>query len=220
MTQQRATFNQDREAIVAKFGRLVAKAEELAKPAGGFDTAQIVAWFEVRTSALNLLARTTGVESTYYRSLQDSHGSDQLKFTPGIMLGILKAAMTDYREGFMADAKLLVSAEVFADFLVQAEILLEHDYEDAAAVIIRAVLEDGLKKVCVSKGITFRERAMLGEITESMAKHNVLTALQHKEIDAKKYVGDKAAHGEFDKYTKADVAAFHEFVQRLLATLI
>jgi len=51
-------------------------------------------------------------------------------------------------------------------------------------------------------------------------KQNCLTAVQYKEIEAKKEIGNKAAHGKFNEYTKADVVAFHEFVQRLLATLI
>jgi hypothetical protein len=220
MSHPRATFPHDHEAIVNKFARLVARAEELAKPRGGFDTDDIALWFELRTSALNLLERTAGAGNIYYRLLLESHGADQLKFTPGIMLGILKSALTDFREGFMVDAKLLVSAEVFADFLVQAEILLENDYKDAAAVIIRAVLEDGLRRVCISKGIEVRPRWGVDDLATQLTKHNILTAVQKGEIDGKRELGNSAAHGRFHEYTKADVEAFHEFVQRLLATII
>ncbi len=139
---------------------------------------------------------------------------------PGIVTGLLTAAMTDYREGFMADTKLLVSAEVFADFLVQAEIPLENDYKDAAAVVIRAVLEDGLRRVCVSNGLAVRDRDGVHQLAETLTKNNALTAVQFKEIEAKKEIGNKAAHGKFCEYTKADVVAFHEFVQRLMATLV
>jgi hypothetical protein len=220
MSHPRATFNQDHEATVNKFGRLVAKAEELANHRQGFDTDQIATWFELRTSALNLLERTAGNTSIYYRALHDSHASDQLKFTPRIMLGILKAALADFREGFMMDTKLLVSAEVFADFLVQAEILLENDYKDAAAVTIRAVLEDGLRRVCTSKGIDVKPRWGVDDLASQLTKHNILTAVQKGEIDGKRELGNSAAHGRFHEYSKADVVAFHEFVQRLLATII
>lgn len=133
---------------------------------------------------------------------------------------MLTAAQTDYCEGFMSDAKLLVSAEVFADFLVQAEVLLENDYKDAAAVIIRAVLEDGLRRVCISKGIEVKPRCGVDELASQLTKHNVLTAVQKGEIDGKRELGNSAAHGRFNEYTKADVKAFHEFVQRLLAMII
>jgi len=145
MSHPRATFNKDLEDIVQKFSKLNKAADEIRKnyPTSGgildpFD------YYAVRTSALNLLARTAGESSVYYRELRDMS-----PINPGILAGILHAASTDFREGFMADTKLLVSAEVLADFLVQAEVLLEHDYKDAAAVVIRAVLEDGLR-ACVS----------------------------------------------------------------------
>lgn len=146
--------------------------------------------------------------------------SQDNRIFPDVLAAVLSAAMIDYREGFMADTRLLVSAEVFADFLVQAEVLLENDYKDAAAVVIRAVLEDGLRRVCVSKGLTVKDRDGVHELAEALTKQNALTAVQFKEIEAKKEVGNKAAHGRFSEYTKADVVAFHEFVQRLLATLI
>jgi len=217
MIQPRATFNKDHEAIVQKFARLLEKAaqclDETRKSKDGVISP--VQYFEVRTSGLNLLARTAGENSIYYRELLEMKGVNA-----GIITGILNAAMTDFREGFMADTKLLVSAEVFADFLVQAEVLLENDYKDAAAVIVRAVLEDGLRRICVSKGIAVKPRYGVDDLAKELSKQNVLTAVQSKEIDAKREIGNKAAHGKFGEYTKEDVIAFHEFVQRLLATLI
>ena len=217
MSQPRATFNQDHESIVQKFARLLEKARECSDElrTSKDNIISPVTYYEMRTSGLNLLARTAGENSIYYRELRDME-----KLNPGIVTGILTAALTDFREGFMADTRLLVSAEVFSDFLVQAEILLEHDYKDAAAVIVRAVLEDGLRRICISKGITVKDRDGVHQLAEAMTKQNALTAVQFKEVEAKKEVGNKAAHGKFNEYTKADVIAFHEFVQRLLATLI
>ncbi len=215
MPLPRATFNKDKEEIVQKFAALRKKADELTQ---NFDRGQRgapVDYFEVRASALNLLARTAGETSIYYRELLANESMN-----PHCMTGVITAAMTDYREGFMADAKLLVSAEVFADFLVQAEVLLDNDYKDAAAVIIRAVLEDGLRRVCLSKGIEVKPRQGVDDLASQLTRHNVLTAVQKSEIDGKRELGNSAAHGRFHEYRKADVVAFHEFVQRLLATII
>lgn len=217
MSQSRATFNQDREEIVQKFGRLLERLNSAPDPMQSTEGA--VAYFEVKTSALNLIARIAGDSSVYYRELF-AFGGDRTIVNRSIMMGILKAAMIDFREGFMADAKLLISAEVFADFLIQAEMLLENGYKDAAAVVIRAVLEDGLRRVCVAKGIAVKDRDGVHQLAESLVKQNGLTAVQFKEIEAKKEVGNKAAHGKFSEYSSADVVAFHEFVQRLLAALI
>jgi len=214
MPQPRAAFNKDHEEIVQKFARLIERVKGVTheKRDG------VMAYFEVRVSALNLIARTAGENSIYFRELADRKSDERI--FPEILEAVLRGAMTDFREGFMADVKLLVSAEVFADFLVQAEILLEHDYKDAAAVLIRAVLEDGLRRVCGSNRIDVRDRAGVDELATALTKENILSAVQKKEIDAKKEVGNQAAHGRFDEYTKADVEAFHEFVQRLLATII
>jgi hypothetical protein len=217
MSQTRATFNKDHEEIVQKFARLLDKIKSAPRAAQN-NLESVLTYFEVRASALNLLARTAGEESIYYRELHEMRSNDRI--FPDVLTAILRAAMTDFREGFMADTKLLVSAEVFADFLVQAEVLLENDYKDAAAVLIRAVLEDGLRRVCLSKGISIKDRDGVNQLAEAMTKQNALTAVQFKEIEAKKEIGNKAAHAKFGEYTKADVAAFHEFVQRLLATLI
>lgn len=225
MAQPRIAFKKDHEDIVQKFGRLLAQAndigQEVEKNEGGAGTSLIARILAVRASALNLLARTAGEHSIYYLLLKEMHsGGNVTGFQPGMMIGVIEAAMTDFREGFMADTKLLVSAEVLADFLVQAEVLLEHDYKDAAAVIIRAVLEDALRRVCISNALAVRDRAGIAQLTTELAKQNLLTAVQAKEIEAKKEIGNKAAHGRFDEYTREDVVAFHEFVQRLLATII
>ena len=74
--------------------------------------------------------------------------------------------------------------------------------------------------MCLSKGIAVKDRAGVDDLAQALTKQNVLTALHKKEIDAKRELGNAAAHGRFDEFTRQDVLAFHEFVQRLLATLI
>jgi hypothetical protein len=220
MSVQYTILQKDRESILKKFDLLVTKAKLLADHNGLFDKDNTSIWFELRTSALNLLERTAGPNSIYFRELYNSPTPRDSKFMTVDMLGILRAAQNDYIEGFMIDSKLLVSAEIFADFLEQAEALIASDYKDAAAVIIRAVLEDGLRRVSVSRGIELKPRWGIDDIAKEMAKCNVITAIQKKEIDAKREVGNHAAHGRFNEYSKEDVIAFHEFVQRLLAAMI
>ncbi len=212
----RLQLAKDRDDIILKFRELISKTDEICLEQDRTDgTISPCGYFHVRTSALNLLARITSEESFYVRELRDMPNVNPLW-----MKGILEAALIDYTQGFMADNKLLVSAEVFADFLVQAEILLDNDYKDAAAVVIRAVLEDSLRRVCDANRIEAGKRDGVHQLAEKLFRANVLTKVQFKEIEAKKEVGNAAAHGRFDDYEKDDVVCFHEFVQRLLATLI
>jgi hypothetical protein len=96
-------------------------------------------------------------------------------------------------------------------------VLLDYDYKDAAAVIIRAVLEDGIRKLCQAHKIEVDKRDTIQQLNEKLYKEKVYSALQHKEIIAKAEIGNCAAHGRFDQYKKEDVAAFLEFVLRFLA---
>ena len=122
MSQVVPRLAKDREAIIVKFAALINAASGLHDPAGGYTMEQLVQFRVVRASALNLLARVSSTESVYYRELTTATFTDHLA-----LHGILEAARTDYEQGFMADTKLLLSAEVFTDFLVQAEVLLEHE---------------------------------------------------------------------------------------------
>ncbi len=162
MLQTRATFNKDPEDIVQKYSQLLEKIKTIPEREddGIYGPEAVAIYYEVRVSALNLIARTAGHDSIYYRELLAM--SEPGKIYVPVLTAVLTAAMTDFREGFMADTKLLVSAEVLADFLVQAEVLLDHGYKDAAAVIVRAVLEDGLRRVCLSKGLAVKDRAGSG----------------------------------------------------------
>ena len=217
-TQPRLPLGKDREDIILKFDELIKKAEKSCaqfNASGNNRTLSGDLYFELRTSALNLLARLTSDESFYVRELRDMQ-----MLNPFVVKGIIEAARVDFTQGFMVDNKLLISAEVFADFLVQAEVLIDNDYKDAAAVIIRAVLEDGLRRVCDARGLQINPKAGVDELAKALLKVNALSSVQFKEIEAKKEIGNKAAHGKFDQFTKQDVVAFHEFVQRFLATVL
>ena len=217
MSNTRASFAKDREAIVLKFSSLIKKAEESVRERQNSTDGMVSPgpYFEARTSALNLLRRIAGENNIYYHELANME-----RLNPGVMLAILRAAQTDYCEGFMVDAKLLVSAEVLTDILTQAEVLLDNDYKDAAAVIIRSVLEDGLRRICNANGISVSNRDGVAQLADKLVKNNSLTALQRKEIDANKQIGNDAAHARFDQYTADDVNRFREYVLRFLAEMI
>ncbi len=202
-----------REDIESKFEELLRKANSLLKDDNErYKTDELVRVREVRVSALNLLGRLGGQNSIYYQELINADFTDLLA-----LHGILLAAHTDYLQGFMADAKLLVSAEIFADLLTQAEVLLDHDYKDAAAVLIRAILEDALRRLAKAHNIEPGPRDTTQALNDKLYKEAVYTLLQHKEITAKTQIGNDAAHGHPEKYNKADVQAYLDFVQRFLA---
>jgi len=206
-------LTKDRDEIILKFKELIDKANAACEFFKQSDDGTLPGdlYFELRVSAINLLSRLASEDSIYVQELK------QMAPNAFSIKGVLEAARTDYLQGFMADQKLLISAEVFSDLLVQAEVLLDHDYKDAAAVLIRAVLEDGIRKLCQANNVAVGKRDTLQQLNEDLYKRKIYSALQHKEIIAKAEIGNCAAHARFDQYTKADVEAFLDFVLRFLA---
>jgi uncharacterized protein (DUF2164 family) len=133
------------------------------------------------------------------------------------MLGVAQAIKHDLSHGLLINFKALAQADIFADFLEMGEYLLNEGYKDAAAVIIGSVLEDGLRKLC--------ERASLPTINESgkpltidplnaqLAKAEVYTKLDQKQITSWAHIRNKAAHGEFNEYNAEQVKMMLLFVQ-------
>lgn len=213
MSMAAPKLTKDRQEVLLKFKELLDKANAACEAfrQSGDGTLPGDLYFELRVSSINLLTRLASEGSVYVQELK--------KMNPNAfsMKGVLEAARDDYLQGFMTDHRLLISAEVFSDLLVQAEVLLDHDYKDAAAVIIRAVLEDGVRKLCEAHKIEVGKRDTIQQLNEKLYKVHAYTALVHREIIAKAEISNCAAHGRFDLYKKDDVAAFLEFVLRFLA---
>ena len=212
MSKATSKLSKNREEVSLKFKELIDTANTACDAFRQSDDGTLPGdlYFELRVSSINLLTRLASEDSIYVQEMK--------KMAPNAfsMKGVLEAARADYLQGFMTDHRLLISAEVFSDLLVQAEVLLDHDYKDAAAVIIRAVLEDGIRRLCEAHKIDAGKRDTISQLNEKLYKEHAYTALVHKEIIAKAEIGNSAAHGRFDQYKKDDVAAFLEFVVRFL----
>jgi hypothetical protein len=97
------------------------------------------------------------------------------------------------------------------------EYLLKEGYKDAAAVIIGAVLEDSLRKLCDKNGIpTNRSNGSpltIDPLNAALAKADVYSKLVQKQITTWAHVRNKAAHGEYQEYDKDQTKMMLLFVQ-------
>lgn len=133
------------------------------------------------------------------------------------MLGIALSVKYDYEKGLLVNIRALVQADIFADFLEMGEYLLKEGYKDAAAVIIGAVLEDSLRKLCDKNGIsTSRDNGTpltIDPLNVTLAKADVYSKLVQKQITTWVHVRNKAAHGEYQEYDKNQIDMMLLFVQ-------
>jgi hypothetical protein len=169
-------------------------------------------------SCLSLLGRVFGVESDYYRKFEvlfseiDDHG-------PVIKaLGILRGAKDDYERGFLFETRTLIRAEVFDDFLDQADHLFEAGYHQPAAVVGGSVLEDGLRQLCDRHGVSVAPKPKLDQMNADLAKQGVYSVLVQKRITTLADIRNKAAHGKWNEFDAADVEDLLRHVRSFMET--
>lgn len=132
------------------------------------------------TSSLNLIQRVFGENSVHYQSLKKNF-KDYPKW-PDIeqAYGVLLSAKDDIESNSLFEVKKLIEAELFDDFLEQAEHLLEAGYYQPAAVIAGSVLEDGLRKLCTESSIELPEKPKLDWMNAQLAKAATYNKLTQK----------------------------------------
>jgi hypothetical protein len=169
-------------------------------------------WF---TSSQNLLQRAFGPTSSHYTNFSEIPGKQGLSFSPVRRgQGILRAALEDLEDGYLFDVRRLIEAEVFSDFLDQAEELLRTGYSGPAAVVAGCVLEDGLRRLCVANGIALPERPALDRMNADLARTGAYSKLALKRITAIADIRNNAAHGNWDEFDKDDVKDMIEWITK------
>ena len=168
------------------------------------------------TSCLNIIAKIFGNEGEHYKLFKKV--SNDLKHYNSALKaqGILKSAKDDFENGYLFDTRTLIEAEVFDDFLEQAEQLSDKGYYAPAAVIAGCVLEDGLRKLCDRNSITLPAKATIEPINVELDKAGIYNKLQQKRITALADLRNNAAHGEWKEFTKKDVEDMIRDVRRFM----
>lgn len=196
----------------------------------GWDTAEET-YFELRTKALSLL---TFLGADHHSNLQ-KHGAEIMsggwcEYSVQRILGILRALLSDLDAGMLESIAARVEAELTADYLGQAERLLDETKAAKnaadrvpAAVLAGAVLENALKVLCQRQTppipLTTPKggHKMLNGLIDDVKNAGVYNELQAKELRAFADIRNAAAHGDFDKFDRAQVERMLQGVQSFLA---
>jgi hypothetical protein len=176
------------------------------------------------TSAQAAIERLAPPNTSYrvrcQATLQDEFSGDSDKLER--LIGIVDALRADYRAGALAPIQDLVRAEVFDDFMVMAEHLLENGYKDGAAVLVGGILEQTLRRLCGRAGIaTDKEgiRKKTDALNSELAAQGIYGKLDQKSVTSWLDLRNKAAHGEYDRYTSEQVRTLligvREFARRV-----
>jgi hypothetical protein len=213
-----------------RIDQLVAQAEMALKNAR---TSQYVPtpamepgeWVALRAAGLAFIEANFGREHSYYREFE-TRVNNSHDYNGKYAVGILTAIRDQIKGGWIETTRGLVTAEVFADFLEMAEHLLEEKYKDAAAVMVGSVLEEHLRQLCASAGVSVEETShgrtvprKADSLNADLAKAGIYSKLDQKQITAWLDLRNKAAHGKYIEYAEQQVvimlAGVREFITRV-----
>jgi HEPN domain-containing protein len=97
----------------------------------------------------------------------------------------------------------------------QTKHLASRGFKDPAAILVRVVVEDALRRLCLLEGIDSTAKA--ASLNEALRNSGRFLKPQWRTVQAWLDIGNAAAHGSFDDYTGEDVQRMIEDVERFLA---
>ena len=130
--------------------------------------------------------------------------------------GTLEAIKLSAAEGMLLELQDLILADAFANLVEQAEYLLDQGYFRASGVILRAVLEERLRRLVDHHILTFsKSKPTLNDYNTGLYKASVYDKITFKDVDAIAAIGNEAAHNS-SSLSLADVSRMREGVIRIL----
>ncbi len=205
--------NQDE--LLAQLGAILSSgAKVLATESGENQQKPLVneeKFHDFRISAMSLLSRVFGQESTYHQSFKSEVTQPTASRTRrGI--GILTAAEKDLRGDWLETTSGAINRDVLTDMLRLAKQQLEGKNFRAAAIIAGAVLEKQLRNLCLAKGIRIHNEiqhkavAKKGlQLTGEAYKRQVYDRQDNKEIIGWLGLYESAAEGKVDDLSAEQV---------------
>lgn len=201
--------------------RIIASALSLRSSMAGNELAEATAWVTRLGQMIRKLYGTDSQLFTNYNNALNTNNfySIHSNWNAHIsqMLGIANTIKHEFEKGLLSNIRALLQADIFADFLEMGEYLLNEGYKDPAAVIIGAVLEDSLRKLCDKNGIATTKNngkpLTIEPLNTALANSNVYSKLVQKQITSWAHVRNKAAHSEYNEYDHKQVKMMLLFVQ-------
>lgn len=167
------------------------------------------------TSTLSFISRIFGEDSVHYKKLLDASGQITRVKNAEIALAVIKSAYEDYKYGYLFDTRRKITADVFDEFLEQAEYFLNDGYFQVAAVIAGSVLEDNLRRLCRQNNIPLNSKPKLDFMNSELAKAGMYDKLIQKKITWLADIRNKAAHGRWNEFSHEDVEDMVKAIRRL-----
>jgi hypothetical protein len=183
----------------------------------------IVGFAQWSTSCLNLLDKLSISTNRFVTQFEVwAVGGPGKQMNIGAALGVLKSARHEYSCGLAIEYQLSVSAAVFSGLLDEARYLFQQGYTRAAAVLLGAALEEGLKARARAVPIALSPRDTLSPVIGKLKapEVGVLTEFEAKRLEAIARLRNDASHGGEFAYEAATVDSAIKEVEATLGKLL
>jgi hypothetical protein len=175
------------------------------------------------TSCLNLLDKLSISSNRFVREFESWVAPNPgRKVNLGGALGVLKSARVEYSLGLAVEYHLSVSAAVFDGILDEADYLVSKGYLRAAAVLMGAALEEGLKTRARAEGIEVGPKDTLNPIIIKLKAPDlhVLNEFAAKRLESLARMRNDAAHGSEFSYQSDEVLGALKEVRATLEQML
>jgi hypothetical protein len=210
-SQLQSTFAQRFAELEQSFGKIPYKSSQYE----GRYVADGM-WRGWATSVLSLFSAVFGETSAQWNHFKAAYdGCNGGESSVAALKALFLAAKDDFDGGYVFDADLRISGEVFGDFVVLAKQALSDGHKDVAAVLACAALEDALKRLALAKNLVVNDKTM-SEIVNALKANGVVAGAQKSLLDAMPRIRNMAMHAEWSKISAPDVSSVLGFVEQLL----
>lgn len=172
------------------------------------------------TASRAAIARIAGLSSEFYRVLPATPPQvDVLGYGGSFISGItgaLAALQNAVRGGLLVTLENQLRANVYDDFLVQAEELLKANYHVAAMVLVGGVLEDHLRKLCDARKLKWSGNGSISKYND-LLRDTIYPQPTWRRIQGVGDLRNDAAHGQGTSIKVDDVKDSLQFARRFLA---
>jgi hypothetical protein len=177
------------------------------------------------TRAIAAIHRAGGPQSTYSLEVERIlRQNPHLHTHTSPIMGVILALREDMAGGYIQNLTELVHADIFADFLDMARHLLEKGYKDPSAVLAGSTLESHLKNLAIKHSLPVESSGKpkkANQLNADLAKSNVYSKLDEKNVTAWLDLRNKAAHGNYEEYNldqvKLLISSIQDFISRISA---
>ena len=177
-----------------------------------------------KLSAANLLYLRFGKDSYYLKQFEDGintqykNSGRYCKENVAKALGVLEAVKDAMDDGMTEDLFFRREVLLFGDLLEQANEFLKRNFDLAAAIYGRVVLETVVKEFAARKDI---KEDSFDKTIIALKKADIISQPMEHSLRANYAIGSAATHNkeEFQTISKQDIKSFLDFIRDKVLTL-